>query len=147
MASTVFLVIELLAIILYSFLTLICMISFWKSFQRKESAIISRVRSSSTFCFCFLTRAIIFLYNPITGKFMNDEMFLTLGYFVPDIIPTLLQVYIWHSRMRNEEEDSTFINSLYENEMDEDTPTPTPVNDQMILLSESSPLVIKYDYY
>ncbi|GAM27123.1 hypothetical protein SAMD00019534_102980 [Acytostelium subglobosum LB1] len=98
---------------------------------------------SLSFCFCFLIRTVIFLYNPITHKFMNEEVFLTIGYFIPDIIPTLLQMYIWHSRMKSEEDGKQYINTLYENELDDSDVMPKAA----FLPNESSPLVIQYEYY
>ncbi|GAM27122.1 hypothetical protein SAMD00019534_102970 [Acytostelium subglobosum LB1] len=40
---SVFQLIEIVAIVLYSFLLIVCLISFWKSFQRNEFALISRI--------------------------------------------------------------------------------------------------------
>ncbi|KAF2069923.1 hypothetical protein CYY_008752 [Polysphondylium violaceum] len=76
---------------------------------------------SIIFSFCFLIRTIIFIYQPITEKYMNQEIFITFGYFIPDIIPTLVQIIIIHTNMKNEVEDNKFFNNLYddENEMDD----------------------------
>ncbi|EGG17707.1 hypothetical protein DFA_08703 [Cavenderia fasciculata] len=190
MASAIFWFIEVLAIILYTFLMVLCLFSFWKSYARKDFSVISKIFHFFIFCFvsvnksekegsviyllntlyevvlslgigisftitviriylkytsididvcrnqivqlrkmfilslifgaCFVLRSIMFLYNPVTKKLMNDEVFITLGYFIPDIVPTLLQVYIIHTKMKNEEADTSYINSLYENEMEEE---------------------------
>ncbi|GAM27305.1 hypothetical protein SAMD00019534_104800 [Acytostelium subglobosum LB1] len=82
---------------------------------------------SATFCLCFLIRIVIFLYNPITGEYMNQELFITMGYFIPDIIPTLMQLYIWHQKMQATDDSAEFVNNLYENEMDEETPPTRPI--------------------
>jgi len=77
---------------------------------------------SVIFSFCFLIRTIIFIYQPITNKYMNQELFISFGYFIPDIVPTLVQIIIIHTNMKNEVEDNKFFNNLYdeENEMDEE---------------------------
>ncbi|KAN0038003.1 hypothetical protein ACTA71_000175 [Dictyostelium dimigraforme] len=69
---------------------------------------------------CFIVRSIIFFYNPITQEYMNYEVFITFGYFLPDIIPIILNYIIIYNNMKNEQEDSSFINMLYENEMEDE---------------------------
>eukprot|EP01132_Coremiostelium_polycephalum_P003134 gene3134-3918_t len=96
---------------------------------------------STAFALCFLLRTIIFLYNPISGKYMNNEVFITMGYFIPDIVPTLLQLYIIHTRMKGEEEDKSFINNLYDNEMEEQNNSDNEYNrqtNQTIIINNST---------
>ncbi|EAL61973.1 hypothetical protein DDB_G0290915 [Dictyostelium discoideum AX4] len=69
---------------------------------------------------CFIVRSIIFFYNPITHEYMNYEVFITFGYFLPDIIPIILNYIIIYNNMKTEQEDSSFINMLYENEIEDD---------------------------
>ncbi|KAN0018987.1 hypothetical protein ACTFIU_002189 [Dictyostelium citrinum] len=69
---------------------------------------------------CFIVRSIIFFYNPITHEYMNYEVFITFGYFLPDLIPIVLNYIIIYNNMKTEQEDSSFINMLYENEIEED---------------------------
>lgn len=51
------------------------------------------------FVCCFALRMTMFLYRPITGKFMNSTVYRVLAYFIPEIVAVLLQisvVYLMH---------------------------------------------------
>ncbi|KYR03012.1 hypothetical protein DLAC_00499 [Tieghemostelium lacteum] len=80
------------------------------------------------FAGCFVIRTIVFLYQPITGRYMNNEVFVTLGYFIPDIIPTLVQIRIIHTTMKSEIEDTSFIDNLYENELEDQQSNDGPID-------------------
>ena len=43
---------------------------------------------------CFALRMGMFLYRPITGKFMNPVVYRVLAYFVPEVVAVLLQVSV-----------------------------------------------------
>lgn len=51
------------------------------------------------FAACFALRMTMFLYRPITGKFMNATLYRVLAYFIPEVVAVLLQisvVYLMH---------------------------------------------------
>lgn len=51
------------------------------------------------FAACFALRMVMFLYRPITGKFLNGTLYRVLAYFVPEVSAVLLQisvVYLMH---------------------------------------------------
>lgn len=51
------------------------------------------------FAACFALRMTMFLYRPVTGKFMNATLYRVLAYFVPEVLAVLLQisvVYLMH---------------------------------------------------
>jgi len=65
------------------------------------------------FTACFTLRVIMFLYRPLTNKYLNIYLFYSLAYFVPEISPTVLQVYLSETVMGKQQRDSKFIDKLY----------------------------------
>lgn len=68
------------------------------------------------FSICFFVRSVAFLYRPFTGRFMNLYAFRMLGYFIPEIIPSVVQFYMIWTRKRKEEYGQLFIDQLYKEE-------------------------------
>lgn len=55
----------------------------------------------------------MWFYRPITGKYLNEDVFYILGYYVPDILPTLVQIFIIQRTKRREVQNRAFIDDLY----------------------------------
>eukprot|EP01112_Ceratiomyxa_fruticulosa_P013436 TRINITY_DN3781_c0_g1_i1.p1 TRINITY_DN3781_c0_g1~~TRINITY_DN3781_c0_g1_i1.p1 ORF type:complete len:338 (-),score=27.76 TRINITY_DN3781_c0_g1_i1:183-1196(-) len=71
------------------------------------------------FSICFFIRVAMFLYRPITKKFLNLYLFQTFAYYVPEIIPCLLQLYMIHTSKIKEQQASKFIDELYRTDEEE----------------------------
>ena len=69
---------------------------------------------------CFLERAVIFLYRPVSGgaKISSEALFYTLAYYLPELVPNVLQLYLAESTVDKQAQDAKFINDLYENSQD-----------------------------
>jgi len=46
------------------------------------------------FAACFALRMIMFLYRPVTGKFLNGTLYRVLAYFIPEVVAVTLQVSV-----------------------------------------------------
>jgi hypothetical protein len=55
---------------------------------------ISTMIVTIVFACCFALRMIMFLYRPVTGKFLNPILYRVLAYFVPEVVAVLLQVSV-----------------------------------------------------
>lgn len=49
------------------------------------------------FSACFLLRFALFLYRPITGGYIDPTLFRVFAYFVPEVLPSYLQIVIVYS--------------------------------------------------
>jgi len=70
------------------------------------------------FTACFLGRCFMFLYRPITDKKFSDQVFYTFAYFVPEVIPCLLQIYLAETSRGQQERENKFIDDLYAESQD-----------------------------
>jgi len=60
-----------------------------------------------------MLRVVLFLYRPVTGEYMDIFVFNLFGYYLPETIPVLLQVYLIQTSKRKALEEAEFIESLY----------------------------------
>jgi len=65
---------------------------------------------------CFLVRVFAFLYRPIYQAKMPDEVFQIFGYYIPELIPSLVQFYMIRARKFKEMHESKFVEELYQQE-------------------------------
>jgi len=80
---------------------------------------IMRILVSTIICsVCSFVRVVAFLYRPITDEYMNNDLFQTLAYFIPELLPSVVQFYLIRSKGRREKEDTQYIQSLYQQEED-----------------------------
>ena len=63
----------------------------------------------------------LFLYRPLTDKWLPEGVFFAFAYYVPELLPCLLQVWIAETTVEKQEQDSAFIEDLYKNEEDSDS--------------------------
>jgi len=66
------------------------------------------------FSILFFLRVIMFAYRPVTNGFMNASVFLILAYYIPEIIPSLLQLYIIETYKVESELTTRVISDIYE---------------------------------
>eukprot|EP01119_Soliformovum_irregulare_P002555 TRINITY_DN12802_c0_g1_i1.p1 TRINITY_DN12802_c0_g1~~TRINITY_DN12802_c0_g1_i1.p1 ORF type:complete len:301 (-),score=38.20 TRINITY_DN12802_c0_g1_i1:113-1015(-) len=93
---------------------------FFITKNSEDGAIVGRDRElfriliiTLVFTACFSVRVVVFAYRPISGHFLPDILFYFAGYFVPDTIPSILQIYITETSQVQEERDTRYIDSLY----------------------------------
>lgn len=61
-----------------------------------------------------MCRVVVFSYRPITGKTFDSTIFYVFAYYLPELVPTVLQVYISESSNQKQETDTKYIASLYQ---------------------------------
>jgi len=88
-----------------------------------------------TFLFtaCFLLRTIMYSYRPIYNAYINDLAFYILAYFVPEILPCLLEIYVIHKSNTQIRRDAEFIQGLY--------------NDEQFITNNDEQFVANYDNF
>lgn len=72
------------------------------------------------FTACFCCRVVMFLYRPVTGHYLPDTVFIFLAYYVPEVVPSALQVYIVTTSKEKAIRDNQFIEDLYSADSDEE---------------------------
>jgi hypothetical protein len=65
------------------------------------------------FCSCFTLRFALFLWIPASSESVSADLFMSLAYIVPEVIPSLLQLLIVQERRSKTERDARFISDLY----------------------------------
>jgi len=55
----------------------------------------------------------MFLYRPLTGEVVDNAVFYTFAYYVPELIPSAFQVYLAETTKGKQERDTKFIDDLY----------------------------------
>jgi len=55
---------------------------------------------------CFIFRCIMFSYRVLTGKYLDNNVYITFSYFVPEIIPTVMCLWSTNTKMFNEADRS-----------------------------------------
>ena len=53
---------------------------------------------------CFAVRCVMFSYRIMTGKYLDNNLYISLSYFVPEIIPTLMCLWSVNTKMFSEAE-------------------------------------------
>jgi hypothetical protein len=87
-------------------------------FVTRDRQLIQILVITVLFAACFLVRCVIFLYRPITGQKFSEVIFYTFGYFVPETIPSLLQIYLSETYRGQQIKDTKFIDDLYAESQD-----------------------------
>jgi len=111
------------------FLSHVPALEYEETQNRKYREILKILISTIIFTTCFLVRVVAFLYRPITNSYMNNNLFQILAYYIPEVIPSLVQFYLIRGKLRREKADTQYIQNLYQQEEDSrqfETPTPTP---------------------
>jgi len=66
------------------------------------------------FTLCFLCRVVMFLYRPITGYPLPSVLFYVFAYFVPELVPSVIQVILSETVQGQLEREDKFIKDLYD---------------------------------
>lgn len=80
------------------------------SVQNKE--FLKTVLITLVFTLCFFLKVILFLYRPITKKYMNNALFRVLGYYIPELIPSITQLLSYYF-MRKRLDNNMTVDDLY----------------------------------
>jgi len=46
------------------------------------------------FVLCFALRVFAFGYRYAFGHYLNADLFMVIGYYIPELVPALLQIYL-----------------------------------------------------
>jgi len=49
---------------------------------------------------CFVCRLIFFAWRPVTGRYLPEPVFYTMGYLLPEIVPITVQFYLFFRRLQ-----------------------------------------------
>jgi hypothetical protein len=60
----------------------------------------------------------MFSWRPITKHRFDSRIFYTFAYFVPELIPCIIQLYLSAQSRDKQEQETRFIDSLYEDNQD-----------------------------
>jgi len=82
------------------------------------------------FTACFCCRVVMFLYRPVTGSYLHPTLFIFMAYYVPELVPSALQVYIVTTSKEKAVRDNQFIEDLYANSDEEPGGDTDSTNDQ-----------------
>ncbi|KAJ6236508.1 tobamovirus multiplication protein 1-like isoform x1 [Anaeramoeba flamelloides] len=63
------------------------------SVSKKKNSLRKIVAITIIFFICFMLRFIFFLYRPATDKKMNPDVYTFFAYYIPELIPTCIQLY------------------------------------------------------
>jgi len=55
---------------------------------------------------CFAVRCVMFSYRIMTGKYLDNNLYISLSYFVPEIVPTLMCLWSVNTKMFNDAESN-----------------------------------------
>jgi len=72
------------------------------------------------FTTCFSCRVIMFLVRPLTGAYLDYSVFTVFAYYVPELIPSALQVFIVTTSKEKAIRDNQFIEDLYAEDSSEE---------------------------
>jgi hypothetical protein len=75
--------------------------------------------TNSIFALCFLCRVVLFSLRPIAGILVSDTLFRFLGYYLPELVPAILQLLLLVSASRKLRQNRAFIDQLYDEEEDQ----------------------------
>jgi len=85
---------------------------------RRMINVVKTVLSAVIFVLCFLLRVVMFSYRPITNGYLDPDIFQVFAYFVPEIIPSIFQIYIAESSKGISQRGNRFIDDLYAEQVD-----------------------------
>jgi hypothetical protein len=66
------------------------------------------------FCSCFTLRFALFVWIPVGSETVSADLFMSLAYIIPELIPSMLQLVIVQERRSKTERDARFISELYQ---------------------------------
>jgi len=75
---------------------------FEENSSRKAREILTILVATIIFTVCFILRVVAFLYRPLTGEKMNQELFQVLAYYIPEVIPSVVQFYLIRRKLLRE---------------------------------------------
>mmetsp|Transcript_23382 Transcript_23382/g.58472 ORF Transcript_23382/g.58472 Transcript_23382/m.58472 type:complete len:344 (+) Transcript_23382:139-1170(+) len=84
------------------------------SMQASRLELLRFTIETGVMCVCFLVRACLLFYRPITGDFLTEWVFYWFCYYIPEVVPAALQLDLIRRRRRREIVEETFIANLYE---------------------------------
>jgi len=70
------------------------------------------------FTACFLVKCVFVLYRPITSHLLPEIPFYIFNYFLPELIPSLLQIYVSETTKEQQARDTKYIDDLYAESQD-----------------------------
>jgi hypothetical protein len=76
------------------------------------------------FAACFLLRGLMYTYWFLTHQFMDDILYIILTYYFSELVPSAIQLFIFHTTKRHTQFNSQFISNLYA--IDEKSPLQHP---------------------
>eukprot|EP01094_Clydonella_sp_ATCC50884_P007249 TRINITY_DN16421_c0_g1_i1.p1 TRINITY_DN16421_c0_g1~~TRINITY_DN16421_c0_g1_i1.p1 ORF type:complete len:314 (+),score=92.38 TRINITY_DN16421_c0_g1_i1:130-1071(+) len=89
------------------------------SSMESKKALIAMLVSTLLITISFFVRMIMLTYRPLTGQYMNNVVYATFAYWVPELLPSLLQIYTLGRQVKKRVERKRNIEHLY-NVEDED---------------------------
>jgi len=91
---------------------------FEEGYEIKSKEILTILIATIIFTACFLVRVVAFLFRPVEHEYMNQQLFQVLAYYIPEVIPSLVQFYLIRRKLRKEKKDTQFVHDLYQQEED-----------------------------
>eukprot|EP01114_Cavostelium_apophysatum_P001168 TRINITY_DN10994_c0_g1_i1.p2 TRINITY_DN10994_c0_g1~~TRINITY_DN10994_c0_g1_i1.p2 ORF type:complete len:284 (+),score=19.82 TRINITY_DN10994_c0_g1_i1:1106-1957(+) len=85
-----------------------------RSLEGRDSEVMQTLILSIIFTVCFLSRVVAFLYRPITKRYFEENTFYVFGYFIPELCPSIIQVYLSETLKSKEINDTKWIDDLYD---------------------------------
>jgi len=85
---------------------------------RRIVNVVKIILASVCFVLCFLLRVAMFAYRPITNNYIDPDLFQVFAYFIPEIIPSIVQIYIAESSKGISQRGNRFIDDLYAEQVD-----------------------------
>jgi hypothetical protein len=89
---------------------------------------------------CFLLRVVFFSYRLMTGLYFPPIWFYTCAYFIPEVVPSALQVWLSEATVKRTERNDRTIDDLYEDEERYDSTSDGSVSNISRVPSQTSEL-------
>eukprot|EP01127_Copromyxa_protea_P018165 TRINITY_DN5646_c0_g1_i1.p1 TRINITY_DN5646_c0_g1~~TRINITY_DN5646_c0_g1_i1.p1 ORF type:complete len:331 (-),score=33.99 TRINITY_DN5646_c0_g1_i1:106-1098(-) len=67
---------------------------------------------------CFFMRVIMYSWRLVTGKFIQGDAFVVLAYFVSELLPSGICVYLLETSKDKKQRETRFVTNLYAGEVD-----------------------------
>eukprot|EP01111_Echinosteliopsis_oligospora_P010498 TRINITY_DN3280_c0_g1_i1.p1 TRINITY_DN3280_c0_g1~~TRINITY_DN3280_c0_g1_i1.p1 ORF type:complete len:173 (+),score=21.24 TRINITY_DN3280_c0_g1_i1:587-1105(+) len=68
------------------------------------------------FSLCFISRGLVFLWWPVFKTKLDPSLFMALAYYVPELVPSIIEFFLFRATKKKEEKASKFIADLYQQE-------------------------------
>jgi len=79
------------------------------------------------FLICFADRVFFFCYRLITGQTLPNTTYIILSYYLPELIPSFLQLWLVRSTKRQQSRQRQYIETLYDEDEADHLTTPNGV--------------------